>query len=143
MRHTLYPHALPTPPQPSIVSCAVNVICELARKKPSNYLSLAPDLFALLTGSQNNWMLIKVAKLLGALVQEEPRLACKVLEPLANIVLSTPAKTLMFEAIATICCALQHAKRPDGSDAKNAPAVVRLCTDRLREMVSESGRGST
>jgi AP-3 complex subunit delta len=34
---------------PSVVSCAVNVICELARKKPANYLSLAPDLFNLLT----------------------------------------------------------------------------------------------
>jgi AP-3 complex subunit delta len=34
---------------PSVVSCAVNVICELARKKPANYLSLAPDLFTLLT----------------------------------------------------------------------------------------------
>ena len=124
-----------SPPQPSIVSCAVNVVCELARKKPSNYLALAPDLFALLTGSTNNWMLIKVAKLLGALVQEEPRLARKLLEPLATIVQSTPAKSLMYEAIASICLALLHTKRPDGTDAKNAPAVVRLCTDRLREMV--------
>jgi AP-3 complex subunit delta-1 len=49
-----------TDDNPSVVSCAVNVICELARKKPSNYLSLAPDLFTLLTTSTNNWMLIKV-----------------------------------------------------------------------------------
>lgn len=71
---------------PSTVSCAVNVVCELARKKPANYLPLAPELFALLTSSSNNWMLIKVAKLMSALVQEEPRLARKLLEPLANIV---------------------------------------------------------
>jgi AP-3 complex subunit delta-1 len=32
---------------------------------------------------------------------------------------------------------LQHTKKPDGSDAKNAPAVVRLCTDRLREMIRD------
>jgi len=75
-----------TDDSPSVVSCAVNVVCELARKKPSNYLSLAPDLFSLLTTSTNNWMLIKVAKLMSALVQEEPRLARKLLEPLANIV---------------------------------------------------------
>lgn len=31
----------------------------------------------------------------------------------------------------------QYTKKPDGSDAKNAPAVVRLCTDRLREMVRD------
>lgn len=92
---------------PSIVSCAVNVICELARKKPSNYLILAPDLFELLTKSTNNWMLIKVAKLMSALVQEEPRLARKLLEPLATIVQTTPAKSLMYECISTITFALQ------------------------------------
>ena len=126
-----------TDESPSVVSCAVNVICELARKKPSNYLSVAPDLFDLLTGSSNNWMLIKVAKLMSSLVTEEPRLARKLLEPLANIVQTTPAKSLMYECVSTITYALQHTKRADGSDAKNAPAVVRLCTDKLREMVRE------
>lgn len=46
----------------SVQSCAVNVICELANKKPKNYLMLAQELFALLGTSHNNWMLIKVAK---------------------------------------------------------------------------------
>jgi hypothetical protein len=43
-----------------VVSCAVNVICELANKNPKNYLSMAPQFFRLLTTSSNNWMLIKV-----------------------------------------------------------------------------------
>ena len=86
----------------SVTSCAVNVICELARKKPKNYLPLAPELFNILTTSRNNWMLIKVAKLMGALVEEEPRLARKLLEPLANIIQSTPAKSLMYECINTV-----------------------------------------
>ena len=47
----------------SVVSAAVNVICELARKNPVNYLSLAPILYKLLTTSNNNWMLIKIVKL--------------------------------------------------------------------------------
>ena len=47
---------------PAVQSCAVNVICELARRKPRNYLSLAPALFGLLTTSHNNWMLIKVRR---------------------------------------------------------------------------------
>jgi hypothetical protein len=47
------------------VSAAVNVICELARKNPKNYLSLAPQLYKLLTTSSNNWMLIKIIKLVG------------------------------------------------------------------------------
>ena len=41
----------------------MNVICELARKNPKNYLSLAPLFFKLMTGSTNNWMLIKIIKL--------------------------------------------------------------------------------
>jgi AP-3 complex subunit delta-1 len=49
----------------SAVSCAVNVICELARKNPQNYLALAPLFFKLLTHTANNWMLIKIVKLLG------------------------------------------------------------------------------
>lgn len=122
---------------PSVVSASVNVICELASRQPRNYLSLAPDLFKLFTSSQNNWMLIKVAKLMGALVQEEPRLARKLLEPLANIIHTTPAKSLMYECISTVTKALCFTKRPDGSDAKNAPAVVRLCTERLREFVRD------
>lgn len=60
-------------PESSVVSTAVNVICELANKNPKNYLAMAPKLFRLLTTTSNNWMLIKVVKLLGSLVTEEPR----------------------------------------------------------------------
>lgn len=45
------------------MSSAVNVICELARKNAKNYLPLAPTLYKLLTTSNNNWMLIKIIKL--------------------------------------------------------------------------------
>jgi hypothetical protein len=64
---------------PSVVSCAVNVICELACKKPKNYLPLAPLLFKLLQDSSNNWMLIKIVKLFANLMTEEPRLARKLM----------------------------------------------------------------
>ena len=63
-----------------------------ARKNPQNYLALAPLFFKLLTHTANNWMLIKVVKLLGSLVGEEPRLARKLLEPLKNIAEQTQAK---------------------------------------------------
>ena len=48
-----------------VQSAAVNVICELARKNPKNYLSLAPLFFKLMTSSTNNWVLIKIIKLVG------------------------------------------------------------------------------
>lgn len=52
-------------PDPGVQSAAVNVICELARKNPKNYLSLAPIFFKLMTTSTNNWMLIKIIKLVS------------------------------------------------------------------------------
>ena len=42
-------HSQPKRSPGSAVSCAVNVICELARKNPQNYLALAPLFFKLLT----------------------------------------------------------------------------------------------
>jgi AP-3 complex subunit delta len=48
---------------PAVVAATVNVLCELARRNPKNYLILAPQLFHLLTTSANNWMLIKIVKL--------------------------------------------------------------------------------
>ncbi len=119
----------------AVVSCAVNVICELANKNPKNYLSMAPKFFKLLTTTSNNWMLIKVVKLLGSLVCEEPRLARKLLEPLATIIQNTTAKSLQYECIHTIALALPHTKRDDGTDAKNVPAVVSLCSSHLKDLV--------
>ena len=48
---------------PGVQNAAVNVICELARKNPKNYLGLLPQLCDLLNNSNNNWMLIKLVKL--------------------------------------------------------------------------------
>jgi AP-3 complex subunit delta-1 len=120
------------------VSTAVNVICELANKNPHNYLAMAPKFFRLLTTSSNNWMLIKVVKLLGSLVSEEPRLARKLLEPLATILQNTGAKSLQYECIATITEALPHTRREDGTDSKAAPVVVKLCADYLRGFVVDN-----
>ena len=98
-------------PETSVVSCAVNAICELANKNPKNYLSMAPKFFKLLTTSSNNWMLIKIVKLFGSLVPEEPRLARKLLDPLATIIRNTTAKSLQYECIYTITTALERAPR--------------------------------
>ncbi|KAJ1411736.1 Clathrin/coatomer adaptor, adaptin-like protein, partial [Ochromonadaceae sp. CCMP2298] len=122
----------------SVVSTAVNVICELAHKNPRNYLGLAPKFFKLLTTSSNNWMLIKVVKLLGSLVCEEPRLARKLLEPLSIIIQNTGAKSLQYECIHTLTEALPYSRREDGSEAKNAPAVIQLCSDYLRGFIEDA-----
>ena len=56
---------------PSVVSATVNVMLELARSRKDtlqSLLPLAPELFDLLTNSSNNWMLIKIAKLVSPFV---------------------------------------------------------------------------
>ncbi len=123
---------------PAVVSCAVNVITELSHTNPRNYLHLAPAFFDLLTNSNNNWMLIKIVKLLGSLVPEEPRLARKLLDPLAGLVRSTPAKSLLFEAAHAITKCLPYCRKSDGSMPTNTPAIIVLCAETFRDFVQEN-----
>eukprot|EP01117_Protostelium_nocturnum_P002810 TRINITY_DN13730_c0_g1_i1.p1 TRINITY_DN13730_c0_g1~~TRINITY_DN13730_c0_g1_i1.p1 ORF type:complete len:1096 (-),score=278.81 TRINITY_DN13730_c0_g1_i1:141-3428(-) len=111
---------------PAVISGAVNVICELARKNPKNYLSLAPQLYGLLTNSTNNWMLIKIVKLFGALLPLEPRLAKKLVTPLSNIINSTSAKSLLYECIQTCTIGLSD----------HLP-TIKLCIVKLRSFVED------
>jgi AP-3 complex subunit delta-1 len=124
-------------PNPAVVSCAVNVITELSDTNPRNYLHLAPAFFDLLTNSSNNWMLIKVVKLLGSLVAEEPRLARKLLEPLAGIVRSTPAKSLLFESAHAITRCLPYCRKSDGSMPTNVSDITALCAKTFQDFVEE------
>ncbi|KAJ2000613.1 AP-3 complex subunit delta [Coemansia thaxteri] len=88
-------------PDPSVVSSAVSVICELARTNPTNYLPLAPKLYHLLNSSTNNWMLIKIVKLFASLTPIEPRLAKKLHGPLSQLICTTSAMSLLYECIHT------------------------------------------
>jgi hypothetical protein len=49
----------------AVVAATINVLCEMVRRDPTDYLSLAPQLFRLMTTSSNNWMLIKLIKLVS------------------------------------------------------------------------------
>jgi len=85
-----------------VACCAVNVICELAATNPSAYLGLAPVFFKLLRHTSNNWMMIKLVKLLGQLCPFEPRLAKKLVGSINDIMRTTTAKSLLFECIQTV-----------------------------------------
>jgi AP-3 complex subunit delta-1 len=78
-----------------------------------------------------------VVKLLGSLVSEEPRLARKLLEPLAAIVQNTQAKSLLYESVFTLTLALPYARKSDGSQPKAVPGIVDLCAEKLRQFVEE------
>ena len=49
----------------SVIAATVNVVCELGWRRPHDFLPLAPRLFELLVDSGNNWMAIKVIKLVS------------------------------------------------------------------------------
>lgn len=52
---------------PSVTAAIVNVVCELGWRRPNDFLPLAPRLFELLVDGGNNWMAIKLIKLVRAL----------------------------------------------------------------------------
>merc|ERR1712123_38089 len=120
-------------PDPGVQSAAVNVICELARKNPKNYLSLAPTFFKLMTSSTNNWMLIKIIKLFGALTPLEPRLGKKLIEPLTNLIHSTSAMSLLYECINTVIAVLISIS----TGMPNHAASIQLCVKKLMEIVKK------
>jgi AP-3 complex subunit delta-1 len=114
-------------PHPSVVSASVNVICELARKNPHNYLGMAPVFFKLLTSLNNNWTTIKIVKLFGALAPHEPRLAKKLVEPMANLIQTTPAKSLLYECLYTVTKGM----------AKHM-TVVKLAVEKLKLFIEDT-----
>ncbi|CAF2526332.1 unnamed protein product [Rotaria sp. Silwood2] len=119
---------------PGVQAAAVNVICELARRNPKNYLALAPIFFRLMTTSTNNWVLIKIIKLFGALTPLEPRLGKKLIEPLTNLIHSTSAMSLLYECINTVIAVLVSIS--SGLPSHNAS--IQLCVQKLRILIEDS-----
>jgi hypothetical protein len=62
----------------------------------------------------------------------------KLLEPLAEIVRNTQAKSLLFESVYTITLCLPYARKNDGSMPSNVPGIVDLCANTLLGFVEEN-----
>ncbi|KAJ3061940.1 AP-3 complex subunit delta-1, partial [Quaeritorhiza haematococci] len=124
-------------PDVSVVSAAVNVICELARKNPKSYLPLAPPLYGLLTTSSNNWMLIKIIKLFAALTPLEPRLVKKLVGPITNLIQNTPAMSLLYECIHTVIVGGMISPEKDGEGEDEDSALVKLCISKLKLFIED------
>lgn len=67
---------------PSVTAAIVNVVCELGWRRPHDFLPLAPRLFELLVDGGNNWMAIKLIKLVRRSLVFSPSLNRKVLTEL-------------------------------------------------------------
>eukprot|EP00897_Mesotaenium_endlicherianum_P008719 jgi/Mesen1/7876/ME000420S07030 len=139
---------------PQVVSAAVSVLAELALAEPRPYLPLAPPLFRLLTASSSNgsgggsggsgsggssggggsgagagttstWVMIKLVKVFGALAPLEPRLGRKLAGPLAEIMRTTRAKSLLLECVRTATALA----------APLPPGLVALAVEKLGALV--------
>uniref|UniRef100_A0A8C0XE00 AP-3 complex subunit delta-1 n=1 Tax=Castor canadensis TaxID=51338 RepID=A0A8C0XE00_CASCN len=110
-------------PDPGVQSAAVNVICELARRNPKNYLSLAPLFFKLMTSSTNNWVLIKIIKLASAVLGWPVCLGLvSAVLPMLFLQLATTTAPLFF-----FCGAIP-----------SLPLLLELCVQKLRILIEDS-----
>ncbi|OCF61731.1 AP-3 complex subunit delta-1 [Kwoniella mangroviensis CBS 10435] len=118
-----------------VVGATVGVVMELARRQGGkNYLPLAPELFGILTGSTNNWMLIKVVKLFAILTPLEPRLVRKLLPPITSLISSTSAISLLYECVRT--CIVGGMLDPDRAEGE---ALARVCVEKLGGYLRDEG----
>ncbi|KAJ7040260.1 armadillo-type protein [Mycena alexandri] len=118
-------------PDPGVVGSTVNVLCELARRNPEEYLTLAPQLFHLLTTSTNNWMLIKIIKLFGSLSPYEPRLVRKLQPPITELISTTPAISLLYECVHT--CIIGGMLQGSSGDS-----LAKMCVSKLAAFIQDA-----
>ncbi|KAI5849961.1 adaptin N terminal region-domain-containing protein [Tricharina praecox] len=118
----------------SVVSATVNVVCELARRNPKNYLPLAPQLFKLLTDGGNNWMTIKLIKLFATLTPLEPRLVKKLVPPITNLIRTTPAMSLLYECISGL---ISGGLLESMKDTDEGEELASVCVTKLRGFLVE------
>merc|ERR1719174_1071918 len=112
-----------------VLTATVNTFLELARKNARNYLSLVPQLYHILVNTTNNWLTIKLLKLFQLLVPLEPRLPSKMNEPLTNLLSTTKALSVEYEAIR---CAVRT--MPDGTP------LMTLALEKLSSFLNSSDR---
>ncbi|KAJ7897229.1 Adaptor protein complex AP-3 delta subunit [Mycena olivaceomarginata] len=107
-------------PDPGVVASTVN-----------DYLTLAPQLFHLLTTSSNNWMLIKIVKLFGSLSPYEPRLVRKLQPPITELISTTPAISLLYECVHT--CIIGGMLQGSSGDS-----LARMCVSKLAAFIQDA-----
>lgn len=112
-----------------VLTATVNTFLELARKNAKNYLSLVPQLYHILVNTTNNWLTIKLLKLFQLLIPLEPRLPSKMNEPLTNLLNTTKAQSVEYEAIR---CTIRT--MPDGTP------LMTLALEKLSSFLNSSDR---
>ncbi|KAG5511267.1 hypothetical protein GH5_07509 [Leishmania sp. Ghana 2012 LV757] len=86
----------------SVRGAVVCVLCELARRNPANFIGLAVPFYSLLSSVHSNWTLIKIVKVFGYFAPLEPRLGKKLVDPIANLINTTGAKSVQYECLLAV-----------------------------------------
>eukprot|EP00921_Rhytidocystis_pertsovi_P017282 GHVQ01027157.1.p1 GENE.GHVQ01027157.1~~GHVQ01027157.1.p1 ORF type:complete len:967 (-),score=98.55 GHVQ01027157.1:1247-4147(-) len=114
---------------PGVLMATVNTILELARQAPQQYMGLVPQMFHILLNNNNNWMTIKILKFLSLLCPFEERLPLKLQQPLAELLVSTKAKSTEYEIISLV---LSH--------MSCGTEVFSAALERLKQFIDSSDR---
>ncbi|KAI3640494.1 hypothetical protein MIR68_001372 [Amoeboaphelidium protococcarum] len=87
-----------------VINSVVTLLGDLVLNQAlrSEVLVLAPALFKLLITVKNNWLLIKIIRILGQLASAEPRLYPRLRGPLLKILQFTPAPSVIYECVAVL-----------------------------------------
>ncbi|KAI3642548.1 hypothetical protein MP228_012103 [Amoeboaphelidium protococcarum] len=105
-----------------VINSVVTLLGDLVLNKAlgSELLVLAPALFKLLITIKNNWLLIKIIRILGQLASAELRLYSRLRGPLSKILQFTPAPSVIYECVAVL-------SRDDELGADNRREIVQKC----------------
>lgn len=83
----------------SVLSATVSVICELSKQNPAPFIKLSPLLYEILFTTDNNWIIIRLLKLFTNLSKIEPKLKAKLLPNILELMDSTSATSVIYEAV--------------------------------------------
>ncbi|KAI3645610.1 hypothetical protein MP228_008538 [Amoeboaphelidium protococcarum] len=105
-----------------VINSVVTLLGDLVLNKAlrSEVLVLAPALFKLLISVKNNWLLIKIIRILGQLASAEPRLYPRLRGPLLKILQFTSAPSVIDECVAVL-------SRDDELGTDNKREIVQKC----------------
>lgn len=86
---------------PAVQISAVSVMYELSRANPKIFLLTVPKLVGLFK-SQNNWLIIKLIKLMHEIIKVEPRLVKRLTKTYMTLLAETKAKSVEIDLIREI-----------------------------------------
>lgn len=98
------------------------MIYEISRINPSLFVFTIPQVFQLLCETTNNWVLIKLIKLLTELCGAEPRLLNKLVPKFKSLLDSQKAKSVQYEVVRSILVLCKQKAEEPKTQTSNASA---------------------